>query len=229
MSQIIRALFITAFMLLTAGCGSGHSNGVQALPTKVKQDEASLPLVTLVGKILGETRQSGSLIYEGSCSPGKPSDPFKLTSPVTGVPPLKALDEAFSHDPRLTAKLESGLIRVTGGNVPHDLLDLRISRISFRNEDDPREATRKLLALPEVRDYMRNHHIQFLMVSGGIYAPPSEKGPRLNGTIKGATVFQVLDRIVRTFQGVWIYRECAGSEGERVIYVGFLQFSPQSS
>lgn len=215
----VRAFFVLGLMLLVAGC-----HGVEPFPTKVVQDEATFPLVTLVGRILGEAGQSGSLIYEGNCSPGKPNDPFRLLSPAPGLPPLRALDEAFSREPRLTAKLKSSLVRVTEVSVPHDLLDLRISHISFRNENDPRDAIQTLLALPIVKDYMRSHHIRFLMVQEGIYPPPSRRGPLLNCTIKGATVSQVLDRIVRTFPGMWIYRECAGSGGERDVYIGYMQF-----
>lgn len=229
MTRIVGAFIAAGLVLLTAGCGRGSSGGTPTFPPKVAQDEVTFPLVNLVARVLGEADQPGSLIYEGNCSPGKPNDPFELRPPAPGVPPLQALHEAFSHDPQLTAKLQSGLIRVAEVGVPHDLLDLRISQISFRNEDDPRDAVGRLLALPVVRDYMRNHHIYFLVVLPGISALPSKGGPRLNGTIKGAAVFQVLDRIVRTFPGMWIYRECAGSRGERFVYIGFQQFSPQTS
>lgn len=195
---------------------------MQAFPPSVRQDEVTFPLVSLVWKILGGTGRSGSLIYEGNCSPGKPDDPFRSASPRPGASPLQALNEAFAHDPRLTARQESGLIRVTGGKVPRGLLDVQISQVSFRDEDDPRDAVQKLLALPEVRDYMRGHHMEFPMVQGGIFALPRKGGPVLNGTMRGETLFQVLDRIVRTFPGVWVYRACSMGRGKRSVYIGFL-------
>lgn len=228
MKASIGLLFMTV-ILGFAGCSkSADTHQADILPTKGMQESGSLQLVAFVSGILGDKGQLGSLIYTGNCSPGEVSDPFKLAAPAAGVSALEALRKAFAGDPRLTVKLESGLIRMTGGDVPHDLLDLRIGQIVFREEDDPRDAIGKLLALPEVRANMQEHHLQPLLVLESIYAPPIKGAARLNGIIKNETLFQILDRIVRTFPGMWIYRECAGSQDERLIYIGFQQFSAQA-
>jgi hypothetical protein len=228
MSAFIRVLLIAVILGLTGCSKSAETHEAGIVPRKEMQETGSLQLVGFVSKILGDKGQSGSLIYAGNCATGEASDPFKLATPAAGVSALEALREGFAGDPRLTVKLESGLIRVTGGDVPRDLLDLRIDHITFREEDDPRDAIRKLLALPEVSAYMQEHHLQPLVVLESIYAPPTKGAPRLNGTVKNETIFQTLDRIVRTFPGMWIYRECAGSQGERLVYIGFQQFSTRA-
>lgn len=184
----------------------------------------SLELVEFVAKILGARGHSGSLVYEGTCAQGRISDDFQLTAPSRKTPPLNALKEGFERDSRLSAKLDSGLMRVTGGNVPWDLLNLRIPSVTFQDERDPMAAVRQLLQLPVITEYTRANHIQWLNVLEGIYALPVSGGPKLPGTLQDPTLSQALDMIARTFPGMWTYRECI-DEDHRTVYIGFMEFS----
>ena len=211
-----------------ASFGCGKPSGAPALLSQPSRSQAggSLALVSLAGKILGASGQSGSLVYEGSCAQGDISDPFKLTMPAHLTPAVAALNEAFALDPRLSVNVESGLIRIIGGNVPRDLLDLRLGHVAFRNEADPRDAVQRLLTLPEVRSYMEARGILWLTTLQGIYAPPTEGSPDLDVTLKDVTLSDALDRIVRTFPGMWTYRDCVEGHGHRAVFVNLLTFSP---
>jgi hypothetical protein len=198
-------------------------------PHEQSHYKVPLDIVAYVSKILAASHQPGSLVYGGRCADGEMIPPFKLEAPAHTTSALDALKTGFAEDPRLSAKLESGLIRVTGGNVPRDLLSLRIQRISFRGENDPREAMQQLQSLAIVTDYMRVHHIQFLTVLGGIRAVPAQGGPHLDATFHDVTLSEALDQIAWTFTGIWIYQECDENGGQRAVYIGFQPFYSQPS
>jgi hypothetical protein len=151
------------------------------------------------------------------------SDSFKIVSPSHDVSSIEALHHAFVNDPTLTVKEDSsGLIRVVGGDVQPELLGVTIHEVKFQEESDPRDATYKLLASPELKTYMQGHRTEFVTTSGGLVPPPS--GRHLSGTLSDVTVSQVLDRIVQTFPAVWIYEECVKGQGQRRVEISFHEF-----
>lgn len=158
------------------------------------------------------------------CTPSEEiSDSFKVGPPEAGVPAGQAVRDAFASDPRLAVREDGAdLIRVVGGNVHTDLLDLRISEVTFHSEDNPRDATIHLLLLPEVKAYMQTHHIRFVSGANGI--APTPKGVHLSATLKNATISEALDRIAQSFPGVWIYAGCPTPSGERFVDFSFFGF-----
>lgn len=181
-------------------------------------------LADVVLSILEDSGRPGSLEYQGVCTAsGDIADHFRIGIPQNDLSPLQALQRAFVGDPEVTAtKDASGLIRVVAGAVPTDLLNLRIPKIIFRQERDPRDAEYKLLALPEVHAYMLAHRITFIQAIYGLIPPSS--GRALNVTLKDQTLSAALDRIAETFPGVWVYGECV-SRGRRHVLMFFHEFS----
>lgn len=181
-------------------------------------------LVDVVLGILEHSGQPGSLEYQGVCTPsGDIMEHFRVAAPQHDLPPVQALRRTFVGEPKLTASKDaSGLIRVVGGVVPTDLLNLKIHEVVFQRERDPRHAEYKLLALPEVHAYMQAHRITFIQTIIGLIPPPS--GRVLNVTLKGVTLSTVLDRVAETFPGVWVYGECT-SGGDRHVLMFFHEFS----
>src|SRR5581483_8947191 len=167
--------------------------------------------VATVLRVLEENHRSGSLVFRGYCTDsGGIRDSFKVSSPAHAIAPIEALRQAFVNDPALTVKEDSsGMIRVVSGDVQPELLGVTIHDVKFRNEGDPREATYKLLASPELKTYMQSHRTEFVTTSGGLVPPAS--GQHLNGTLTDMTVSQSLDLIAQTFPGVWTYEECVTS------------------
>lgn len=163
------------------------------------------------------------MVYKGSCANGGITDSFRVADPKAGAPVVQALHDAFAQEPRLTVKQdEAGRIRVVGGNVHTDLLDLRLSQITFHSEDNPRDAAESLDTLPEVKAYMQSHHIKFVNAMNAL--APMPKGAHLSATLKNVTVSEALDRIAQSFPGVWIYGECTTPSGERLVDFTFIEF-----
>jgi hypothetical protein len=215
---VIKVALLLELVIVVLGC-----TRPKPLEEEPKEVTAS-NLVSRVVNTLADRRRSGSLVYEGACAPlERITDSFRVSTPTSGAPAVQALHNAFATEPRLTVKEDaSSRIRVVGGNVLTDLLDLRISQISFHSEDNPRDATATLLTLPEVKAYMQGHHIHFVNAMGGL--APTPKGSHLNATLKNVSIYAALDRIAQSFPGVWIYGECATASGERIVDFTFVEF-----
>ncbi len=205
-------------VLVILGC-------TQSKPPQEKPKEMTASdFVSRVVSTLAEGGRSGSLIYEGVCTSSEAIvDTFKVGASQRNAPAVRALQQAFANEPRLSEKEEaSGRIRILGGNVHTDLLDLRIPQISFHSEDNPRDAVAALVTLPEVKAYMQSHGIKFVNAIGGI--APMPKGAHLNTMLRNVTVSEALDRIAQTFPGVWIYSECVTESQRRLVDFTFIEF-----
>ena len=151
------------------------------------------------------------------------STPSKLVHHSAMLQQFGLCSKRLGAEPRLSPQEEaSGRIRILGGNVHTDLLDLRIPQISFHSEDNPRDAVAALVTLPEVKAYMQSHGIKFVNAIGGI--APMPKGAHLNTTLRNVTVSEALDRIAQTFPGVWIYSECVTESQRRLVDFTFIEF-----
>jgi len=152
-------------------------------------------LVTTVLKVLGQSHRSGSLVFRGQCTnAGGMSDSFKVASPGQNVNPIQSLHAAFLNDSTLALKEDSsGMIRVVGGAIRPELLNITVHNLRLEEGNDPRAATYKVLAAPEVKAYMQSHDIQFVTTSGGLIPPPS--GRHLSDRLTDVTVSESLDRI----------------------------------
>jgi hypothetical protein len=215
---MMKLLLFLETAVLMVGCTS---------PSPIQEERKQVSasnMVSRVVKTLADNHRSGSLIYEGNCTPSEAiTDSFKVAAPDPGVPVNQTLHDAFVNEPRLTVKEDaSGRIRVVGGNVHTDLLDLRITEITFHSEDNPRDATIELLNLSEVKAYMQAHRISFVSAVSGL--APMPKGRHLTATIKNSTVGEILDRIAQIFPGVWIYAECSTAPGSRQVDFTFIEF-----
>lgn len=188
------------------------------------KDVTASNLISRVSNVLADDRRSGSLVYEGACTRDEGiTESFRVGPSKSGAPAVQALQDAFANEPGLSVKEDaSGRIRVMGGNVHTDLLDLRISQVSFHSEKNPRDATAILVTLPQVKTYMQSHHIHFVNAMGEL--APMPKGAHLDATLKNVSVSAALDRIAQTFPGVWIYGECVTSSGERLVDLTFIEF-----
>ena len=215
---MIQAVLFLELLIFATGCTRS-----KPLPEEQKEVTASNLVDRVVG-ILQNSGRSGSLAYEGTCTPrGDITDSLRVGTPQAGIPVVEALHQALASEPSLTVKEDaSGSIRIVGANVNTELLGLRIPEIRFRSEDNPRDATATLLIRPEVKSYMQSHRINFENVVNQM--APMPKGAHLNTILRNATISEALDRIAQTFPGVWIYRECATRTGERLVDITFVEF-----
>jgi hypothetical protein len=131
-----------------------------------------------------------------------------------------------------------GTIRMTETDAPRDLLDLRISHISFKAayDDswgvpyDPRFALAAILKAPEVQAFMQSHDIgqqnEFALVNGGGQVP-SPNLLHIPADLYNVTLSQALDYVLRTFPGIWIYENCNSVTRSRVVYFKLFEVPPR--
>ncbi len=218
---LMKVVLFLEILVVMLGC-----TGPKPLQQK-DHEESEMTASNLVRRVvstLAGRGRSGSLAYEGVCTSNEGiTDSFRVGSTEPADSPVQALRHAFANERRLSVKEDaSGRIRVVGGNLHTDLLDLRISQISFHSEENPRDAMANLVTLPQVKAYMQSHRIHFVNAMNGL--APMPKGAHLMTTLKNITVYEGLDRIAQTFPGVWIYGECTDTSGERLIDFTFIEF-----
>lgn len=181
----------------------------------------------VVAIVLHDTGRSGSLAYGWKCvRHGDFSDPFRVIIPLQEGSAVQRLRTAFAKNPSFKIGEDTnGLVRVFGEGAKPDLLGLRIKRIVFHREPDPMRALSTILNSPEIRAYVKEHHIDIIPVGSGIYPSPSATSPRLDGTKENVSLSEALDLLPLTYGGMWIYRECTGSKGKRLLALHFSQWS----
>jgi hypothetical protein len=219
-----RTLAIVLTIVLSTGCRGKQRGGVRA--------SVAEPIVM---GVLINAHAGGSLEYWGRCELDHQLPDFpRLHAPGKKVDsPIQALREIFSEDPEMRVTQEpDGTIRMAETDVPQDLLDVRISHISFKSayDDtwglpyDARFAVAAILNTPEVQAFMKAHGIsqpnEFILVNGGGQGPPPPDA-RIPGDLYNVTLSQAMDHVLRTFPGLWVYENCSSQIGTRVVYFKF--------
>jgi hypothetical protein len=187
-------------------------------------------------EILDKAKLSGSLEFSGRCDlrdfPNFPQ--FRTPASSSALPPVQTLREVFGHDPAMqTTQDRDGTIRMIESGVPTDLLNVRISHISFEGHGaaqsgayTPNDALmRAILRAPEVVDFMKAHNIEWPFAAGAISGnggqwPPEL--PHISGSWDNLTLSEALDRVLKTFPGTWLYQDCPRSDKKnRSVYFRF--------
>jgi hypothetical protein len=134
---------------------------------------------------------------------------------------------AVDPDMQVTQDITDGKIRMIERGVPTDVLDLTISHISFDQWPmyDPRDGVSAILHAPEVVVFMKARDIKWPFHGSAVRGNPSPwppEQPHLSGSLENVTVREVLDHILKTFPGIWVYENCPRTdEKNRTIYFGF--------
>jgi hypothetical protein len=184
----------------------------------------------LIGSVLKEAQVSGSLEYWGRCGSGmwRPDFP-KMIRPLSesSGSPLEVLQRSFANDPKMRVMQEpGGMIRMVETDVPSDLLDVRISHVSFHlpvsaGMYGPNYALGPIFSTPEVKAFIAAKHIESLIS----FQPGGGAGiKRVYGELDNVTVSQALDYVLKIFPGFWVYENCPAKDGSsRAVYVAFFE------
>jgi hypothetical protein len=164
---------------------------------------------------------SGSLEFSSPrCDPGIPADwPNWRMLASSKESPLQVARETFADDPSIQVTQDpNGTIRMIQGGIPTDLLNLRISHVSFSQFSANSAARQAVLRTPEVRDYMKAHNIAMPTGEGGGVTggngPRPNDSPPIDATMENPTVSQAMDRVLKTFPGIWVYQDCLRPDGK---------------
>jgi len=154
--------------------------------------------------------------------------------------PLQVARETFSDDPAMHVSQDrDGTIRINESGTSTELLDVKISHVSFEKNGVPlRYAAYSpghalyfvILQAPEVLGFAQAHDIQ-IPFGGGIGGQPGSQipvdWPHVSGSMDNLTLSQALDHLVKTFPGIWVYENCPAGDGKGRV-VAFSFFSLQN-
>lgn len=182
---------------------------------------------------MDRAKVSGSLAFLGHCDLSTPPDFPKFRAPsATASSPLEIARETFADDPAIKIWQDRGeTIRMMETGVPTELLNVKISHISFEANDTAIASIRHvILRAPEVVSFMRAHDIETPSAEGlsrgyGPSARPAGSN-HISISMDDVTVSQALDEVLKTFPGIWVYESCPEGEGKRH-FVDFLFFDVQ--
>ena len=184
------------------------------LTTCVGQDNGSIDPVwafSYIGTALNKAQASGSLSYWGYCdSNGGPADFPKLRIPRNKeASPLQTLREMFADDSKMRVTQEpGGTIRMAETDVPRDLLDLKISHLSFITKPpdgikNPIQALWVILRAPEVKTFMTAQNIGPALPDFFFASFPIYRDSHISGELEDVSVEQALDYVLQTYPGFW--------------------------
>ncbi len=185
--------------------------------------------------VLAGAGVSGSLEYNGKCGPSvlvPDLPPIREPQAPDAQNPAATLRSMFSIDGRmLVSQNANGTIRVVESGIQTDILQVRIKHLSFNLISDPEEALDIALAAPEVQSFINTHGIGQPVnpLIAPLWALPGAErnttpGPvvrSVHGELNDVTLAEVLDFILKTFPGFWLYQDCKSPAGERVIHFEF--------
>ena len=142
---------------------------------------------------------------------GVPFPLLQLQNPPKNKSALATVREIFANNKNVTiTEGSSGIIRITIGDVPTEILQTRISHLSL--DDDARYnkfwAIQILFSAKEVKAAERSLGVEPIGTLGGLLGSPTEKAPHLPASFTNVTVDDVLDIVAKTFDGFVVYGAC---------------------
>jgi hypothetical protein len=199
----------------------------------VKSGRKDFAARSTMADVLGKTPFSGSLEYSGDCDDKSQELPILPTVRV----PLKdressalvMLREMFADNHKMQVTQETGgMIRMVESDVPKELLDVTIRKLSFSGIYDPKSAEAMIISASEVQDFMKAHGIErgsdrFRFAVRGLRQGPEPGLPHISEDLDNVTVEQALDHLLKTFPGLWVYQNCLSETGGRVVAFDYLR------
>ena len=188
-------------------------------------------------ELLGKAKLSGSLEFTANCDGALPPDlpPLRATA-GRGASTLQSLREILRDDHAIRVEQDqTGKIRMVENATPTDILNIKISHISFDGTYaagpesgvyTPNEALHVILHVPELAAFIKAHDIEILANDyGGISDAGGQwpaDSPHISGSLDDVTLSQALDRVLETFPGIWVYQTCPPKDHrERAVYFRF--------
>jgi len=134
------------------------------------------------------------------------------------------IDDDLDNLSRVTShygwsRKKDGLVKFTDDRASAEFLKLRLGQVRLTKIVNLEDAVNQLLRMPQVTHFLEQHRIDLEPVFTGAtiwnqkaieQLSNSPRAPKYALTLDDVTVEEALDRIVRTFPGVWVYSECLG-------------------
>jgi hypothetical protein len=223
---------LAAAMLFADGCGKPPADsgavpenvpppGGSILPAARTTTSTELPLRAAVAKILEAAQRTGSIVERCQCEAGaRMEEVHFLPADLAQQPMEKAMQQIEQRYPQIRwSGAPHERVRVLDKSANSGLLKVTIKEFLVIEDRPPQASLPALWQTPEVQNYMRKHRMR---VAASTW--PAAKVARTSPTIiqtKGATVEQILDRMVEGYKSAdghalyraWSYRECRRKSG----------------
>lgn len=217
----ITLCWILGFSLLIGGTARSGGQVAHA----ADQEVFVAPLRPLLDALAG-AGVSGSIELSGRCAAG-PSFPNLRSVSTGGGSPLEVARELFADDPAMKVKQEGdGTVRMVEAGISAELLSVKIKHLSFERNGVPLQSAafspssalvNVILQSPEVIAFVEGHDI---LMPGGLGGSIGNQAipvtsPHIEGSMDNVTLLQALDRLVKTFPGVWVYENCPANDNKK--------------
>ncbi len=177
--------------------------------------------------LLAATGSAARLYFAGQCNP-YPHFPYLTLADVSNhATGLVATRELLAARRDAVVEDQSGVIKITLGDVPTALLGTKIARLALDPVArwNPAPAIQAIENAAEVKDAMRRLTVKpprFRVIDWILTGPGNERFPHLPQTLEDVTMDQALDAVARSFKQLVIYGECAQSNGQEAIWIYFV-------
>jgi|ERR1700679_592909 len=158
----------------------------------------------------------GRIYYSAACQPNANGSSFfprlNVQPPSDGKIGISAVRDIFRLEKRVSVKeSDTGVIRITIGLVPDDVLRVRIASLVLTPEEQYNywSAIFKIENAPEVQNALQQLKISATarVTSFGIVRP-ADGLPHLPSVFTNVTMDQALDLVAKTFGGIVLYTFC---------------------
>jgi len=205
-----------------------------AQTTSASNTKIVAPMLPLL-EVLAEARASGSIEMSAHCEAGPNWHFPNVHSPSAhGGSLLQRVREMFADNPGMQVTQDAGgMIRIIENGTQRDLLNVAIDHIPFESKGIPLQdaafspvnALMQILQSPEVVDFMKAHDIELAIrgQSSLTNEPFSDESPHITDSMNHITLSQALDRVLKTFPGIWFFEDCPRGDGKgRSVFLVFL-------
>jgi hypothetical protein len=140
----------------------------------------------------------------------------------TGV---AAVQNLFDHNKNVkVSSSPTGIVRISVGNTSTDLLNTRISLLSFNSHEqyNPIAAIHAIERNESFKEAARKLGLEQPAATfsyNTVYPTPST--PHLPATLRNVTLDEALDAVAHTFKALVIYGECVGQSSPRHFTIEF--------
>jgi hypothetical protein len=175
--------------------------------------------------------RGASRLYYAGCWPGG-FPRLNLQPPTNEKKGLAAVRQIFKKNKDVTvAQDASGIVRISVGKVPTEILQTRIRSLWLKPEEQytPGMALIAISGAKEVEAAMKRLGLEHPVIVASILVQEPMPGlVHLPRTISNVTLDQAYDSVAKTFDGLVIYSVCEGPDRPRTFDADFACFVCES-
>lgn len=208
--------FGLAFAYLILAGAAVSLAGAAGLPKGEVESERNLDAVlNFLRPALTSKGGPGRISYSTVCARDGSVLPFpklQLRPPLTDKTGFDTVREVFRDDKRAkVTRNRSGIMTITVGEPPTDILQTRIRRLALTPEEQYNEQL-AIVAVKHTDEFKSAERVLGIKEPTSVIAvnivEPTKGLPHLPSSLKNITVDEAFDRIARTFRVAILYASC---------------------